>query len=83
MFTRKKSIFIFLIVLATVDFSAQRGVAMNCSECIEKYVLTYGIGVKVASTLDLGISFISNISRAIYEDRPEVKGIRKIFSPLS
>ena len=81
--SKERVVFAFLFVLAVVGSSAQKSVAMNCSECIKQCASGIGIGVKVASTLDLGVSFASNISRTIYEDQPAAKGIRKIFRPLA
>lgn len=75
---------VVLFVLGCFPNQEIKGMSpVNCSECLKSCPQVLSKGVKVASTLDLGISFVSNIVRCVYEDNPVTAGLRAIYSPLS
>ena len=61
----------FFVVFFAIGIQAPKSAGMN-----------YDKGIKIASTLDLCVSFSSNVVRCVYEDKPATAGVRALYSPL-
>lgn len=76
---------VFLSLEGVVIVSSAKG--MNCSELnctvYEKCCsASISKSIKIASTVELGISFITDSVRNFYEGTPAILGLRKLYKPL-